>query len=133
MRNCIASFRNTYKTEFYTHPLQDESSLKIVIKGFLIKTSESEVAGDLKELGYEMTRVRIFSNSIRKFSIYMVTLPLNLASKRIFQETSVLYMSVKIEAYKSNSPTQCFSCQRFGHSSLHCGYAPRYVKFTGIY
>lgn len=40
-------------------------------------------------------------------------------------------MSVKVESYRSNSPAQCFSCQRFGHSSLHCGYAPRCVKCAG--
>lgn len=46
-------------------------------------------------------------------------------------KTSMLFMSVKVESYQSNSPAQCFACHRFGHFSLHCGYAPRCVKCTG--
>lgn len=37
-------------------------------------------------------------------------------------------MSVQVESYRSSNPAQCFKCQRFGHSSLYCGYAPRCVK-----
>lgn len=40
-------------------------------------------------------------------------------------------MSVKIERYKSNTPVQCYNCQQFGHSSLHCGASPRCVKCAG--
>lgn len=38
-------------------------------------------------------------------------------------------MSVRIESYKSNS----FACQRFSHSTLHYGYAPRRVKCAGLH
>lgn len=65
------------KTDFFTHPLQNERSLKIVIKGLLTDTPESEVAEGLKDLGYDVTHVRQFSNSTRKFPIFMVTLPSN--------------------------------------------------------
>lgn len=63
--------------------------------------------------------------------IFIVTLVSTPENKRIFAETSMLYMSVRVKSYKSNSPAQCFAYQRFGYSSLHCGYAPRCVKWSG--
>lgn len=40
-------------------------------------------------------------------------------------------MTVKVESYRSTNPAQCFSCQRLGHFSLHCGYQPRCVNCSG--
>ena len=131
MFRIVQKYLRITSTAFFTHPLDDERILKVVIKGLLPDTSEEELASELKSLGYEVKNVRQFSNSIRKFPIYLVSLVLSPSNKRIFDETSLLYMSIKVESYRSNSPAQCFSCQRFGHSSLHCGYAPRCVKCAG--
>lgn len=40
-------------------------------------------------------------------------------------------MSIKVESYCSTNPAQCFAYQRFGHSSLHCGYQPKCIKCSG--
>lgn len=40
-------------------------------------------------------------------------------------------MSIKIESYHSNTPTQCFACQRFGHSSLHYSFTSMCIKCAG--
>lgn len=72
-----------------------------------------------------------FKNSIKKFLIHLVTLPSTPTSKLIFNELSLFYIQIKVESYRSNKPVQCFSCQRFEHSSLYCGFAPRCVKYAG--
>lgn len=57
-----------------------------------------------------------------------ITLTLSSTNIKIFNEHSFLYISIKVETYRSNKPAQCFSCQRFRHFSLYCGYAPRCVN-----
>jgi len=119
------------KTEFHTFSLPDERSLKFVIKGLLRDISENEVFEELTNLGYEVTNVRQFGKPNLKLPIHMVTLKNTPHSKNIFNIDNLLYISVKVERYKSNSPAQCFNCQRFGHSSSHCGFSPRCVKCAG--
>eukprot|EP00102_Acyrthosiphon_pisum_P016973 XP_008188136.1 PREDICTED: nucleic-acid-binding protein from mobile element jockey-like [Acyrthosiphon pisum] len=51
--------------------------------------------------------------------------------KDIFDTQDLFYVRVLVEPYKTSGPTQCFSCQRFGHSSLQCGHTPRCVKCAG--
>jgi hypothetical protein len=97
-------------TEFFTHPTSSERTLKVVIKGLLADTSDSELESYLKEKGYDVLNVRQFGNSTKKYPIHTVTLVSNPINKLIFRETNILYMSVKIESYRSNKPAQCFSC-----------------------
>lgn len=127
----VQEYFRTTNTPFHTHPLQEDRTLKIVIKGLLSDTTESEVEEDLKSKGYEVKFVRQFGNATKKLPIHMVSLISNPTNKLIFRETTMLFMSIKIESYRSNTPAQCFACQRFGHSSLHCGYSPRCVKCAG--
>jgi len=118
-------------TEFFTHPLREDRPLKVVIKGLTSDITETEITEELKDKGYEVKQVRQFGNSAKKLPIYLVILSSNPTNKLIFDEHSMFFMSVKVESYRANSPAQCFSCQRFGHSSLYCGYPPRCVKCAG--
>lgn len=115
----------TTKTEYHTLPLPEDKVLKVVIKGLPSDITTGELTDELQDKGYEIKNIRQFSNATKKFPIYMVTLGLNALNKQIFTEHSIFYIPIKVESYKSNRPAQCFSCQRFGHSSLYCGYAPR--------
>ena len=124
----VQKYLHKNNVDFHTVPSSTERSIKVVIRGLLPEISETEVYDELKCKGYDVTTVRQFGNATRKFPLHMVILPASPSSKLIYNETSLFYMAIKIEAYKSNHPAQCFSCQRFGHSSLHCGYAPRCVK-----
>lgn len=119
------------KVEYHTLPLQEEKSLKLVIKGLPSDITESELQDELEDKGYTIKSIRQFSNATRKYPIYMITLPLNPLNKQLFSENSLFYIPIKVESYRSNRPAQCYSCQRFGHSSFHCGYAPRCVKCAG--
>lgn len=72
--------------------------------------------------------VRAFAKNEKRLPIHMVSLKRTENVKEIFETTELFYVRVKIESYKSTGPAQCFSCQRFGHSSLQCGHSPRCVK-----
>lgn len=60
--------------------------------------------------------------------ILMVTLPLNTASKAIFDLTSLLFISIHVKSFRSDNSVQCFAFQRFGYSSLHYKLPPHCVK-----
>jgi hypothetical protein len=122
---------NQHSIEFHSFTLSHDRTLKVVIKGLLSDISAEEVADELKNLGYEPKYVRQFGTPLKKMPIHMVTLPSNHINKSIFNLHSLFYMTVKVESYKSDNPAQCYACQRFGHSSLHCNQAPRCVKCAG--
>lgn len=119
--------------QYHSYPLLEKRTVKVVIKGLLFDITELEIADELKNKGFEATNVRQFRNSIKKYPIYIVTLKRDPLNKAIFNIHSFLYRFVKIERYISNNPSQCYSYQRSGHSSLHYGNAPRCVKCVGPY
>lgn len=129
----VQKFLKQSKTDFHTFTLPEDKLLKVIIRGLPLDTTESELSDDLFEKRYEVKNVRQFGNAIKKIPIFLVTLPLNPHSKNIFNEYSILFMSAKIERFRSNTSAQCFSCQRFGHSSLHCGYPPRSANCQGTH
>ena len=131
MFQIVQKYFTKTNVEYYTLPLPDERMLKIIIKGLPVDIPDSEISEELIAMGYEVKAVRQFANSYRKYSIHMVTLPSNPDNKRIFNEKFICCVSVTVESYRSNKPAQCFACQRFGHSSMHCGFAPRCVKCAG--
>jgi hypothetical protein len=49
-------------------------------------------------------------------------------SKDIFEFTELFYLKIVVELYRKTGPSQCHTCQRFGHGSHNCGNQPRYVK-----
>lgn len=61
----------------------------------------------------------------------MVTLPNSVTAKEIYSLTSLFYLKIKVEAYKTTSPAQCFACQNFGYSSQQYGHHIRYIKNGG--
>ncbi|CAI6342967.1 unnamed protein product [Macrosiphum euphorbiae] len=127
----VQKYLTTTGTAFHTFSLPEEKTLKIVIKGLLREISETEVLNELVQLGFTATNVRQFGKNDQKLPIHMVVLKNSPENKGIFNLRSMFYMAVKIERYKSNTPAQCYNCQKFGHSSVHCGSAPRCVKCAG--
>jgi len=127
----VQKFLTSKNTEYHTFSLPEERTLKIVIKGLLREITDTEVSEELTNLGYTVTNVRQFGKQDQKLPIHMVVLKNSSENKGIFNLRSLFYMSIKIERYKSNTPAQCYNCQQFGHSSLHCGASPRCVKCAG--
>jgi len=127
MFRIVQKYFNNTQTEFFTFPSPDEKILKVVIRGLPTVISDTELAEELVSKDYEVITVRQFVKAGVKLPLYMVSLSNNPASKSIFNEPSLFYIAVKVEAYKATNPAQCFKCQRFCHSSIYCGFTPRCV------
>lgn len=52
-------------------------------------------------------------------------------SINIFDLTELFFLEIVVESYKKTGPSQCHTCQRFGHGSRNCGNSPRCVKCAG--
>jgi Associated with zinc fingers len=127
----VQKYLQKTNTEYHTVPFQSERALKVVIKGLLADITEKEVLEELTNKGFSVRSVRQFGNATRKFPIHLIILDSNPSNKEIFNLTDLFYIAIKVESFASKNPAQCYSCQRFGHSSLHCGYPPRCVKCSG--
>lgn len=124
----VQQFMTINKINFHTFALPKEQSLKIVIKGIPLDVTDEELMEELLDVGFKPNFVRAFVKNDKRLPIHMVSLKRTENVKEIFGTTELFYVRVKIEPYKSTGPAQCFSCQRFGHSSLQCGHPPRCVK-----
>jgi len=131
MFRIVQKYFNNTQTELFTFPSPEEKILKVVIRRLPTVISDTELTEELVSKGYEVITVRQFVKAGIKLPLYMVSLPKNPASKSIFNEPSLFNIAVKVEAYKSTNPAQCFKCQRFGHSSIYCGFTPRCVTCFG--
>ncbi|CAI6353412.1 unnamed protein product [Macrosiphum euphorbiae] len=65
--------------------------------------------------------------------MYVVTLSCNPTNKKIFNLTSIFYISTTVEQFRASGPSQCFNCPNFGHSSANCKYSARCVKCSGAH
>lgn len=127
MFQIVQRYLKTNNAEFYTFPKPEERSIKIITRGLTTDISDEE----LKSQGYEVTHIRRFIKEGRKLKMHMATLLSSPANKAIFNLTSLLFMAIKVEPYRSINHAQCYNCQHFGHSSRHYGYPHRCLKCAG--
>lgn len=116
---------------FHTFAMPNQKSLRVIIKGIPREIPEEEVKEENQNLGFEPNLVKQFTKEGKKTPVFLISLQNPQKAKEIFQLQDLFYVKVKIEAYKTTGPAQCFACQRFGHSSSNCGHPPRCVKCGG--
>jgi hypothetical protein len=85
-------------------------------------------------MGYEVISVKQMAAkrpsaegvNLVSLPLFLITLVRNQKSLDIFKISRLSNIIVKVESYKSNSGlTQCYNCQRFGHTWVHCRQSPR--------
>lgn len=65
-------------------------------------------------------------------SICLVILS-GIQSKNTFDLTEFFFLKIVVESYKKTGPSQCHTCQWFGHGSWNCRNSPRCVKYAGLH
>jgi PAX-interacting protein 1 len=119
---------------FHTFTEPSEKHRCFVLKGFF-HTSCNELLDILQSSGVPAIKV---TDLIRKddFVFYLVHFADNVNINSLnHNHHTIDYVIVKWENLKrsSNKVTQCFNCQKFGHSSLNCGFPSRCVKCDGTH
>lgn len=84
-------------------------------------------------MGFDPKFIRFFIKNEKKILIHLITLSNVEKSTGIYELSDIFYVKIKINSYKSSGPAQCYSCQRFGLSSLQCGHPSWYEKCGGAY
>lgn len=131
-------FRQIQKTllfnniQFHTFSLAADRQLKVVIKGIPTDYSVDEIKTELLARNFEVQLIRRFGPTDKPMPICLVILS-GTNAKDIYELTELFYLKIIIESFKKTGPSQCHSCQKFGHGSKNCGNSPRCVKCAGTH
>lgn len=123
----------TWQIAFHTFPLPEEREIKVVVSGVPADTDPLLVQEELERLGYSPTSVTLLRTR-EKFPVnsFLVKLRKVGPFQTIYRLTTFLYLRVQVRAFNARpGPPQCFSCQRYGHSSSFCHLPPRCVACGG--
>ncbi|KAJ2937667.1 hypothetical protein O0L34_g17477 [Tuta absoluta] len=121
---------------FHTFTRKEERSPKVVIKG-LPTTVTEDLPTELAELGFNNAKITVLKSSKpnAKNSSHPPILVQLAPGGDVTKFKQIRYLSscvVQIQKYTPKiSGTQCYRCQRFGHSSRNCNFPERCVKCTG--
>jgi hypothetical protein len=127
----IQTFLRDASVAFFSFPLPEDRTLKVVIRGIPTNIPEDEVKSELESFGFIVKNVKRFGANARPMPMCLVILPKTPKAAEIYNLRYLFYYSIIVESYKKIGPSQCFACQRFGHGSQNCGHPPRCVKCSG--
>lgn len=68
------------------------------------------------------------NDTVISFNHHLVQLAPGSKAGNLFKVSSLAHQAVKWEYFRRSSVFQCHNCQRFGHTSRHCGFEYRCVK-----
>lgn len=132
----ITSFLNQKRIQFSCYPVEDDTVIKVVIRGLPVDIDMNDVKGYLIDENFPVTHVsqltRRRRGEVTKHPLFMATLTKSAQAKRIYQLPFILNMKVKIETYRGRGGAiQCHRCQQFNHTQRTCNNDPRCLKCAG--
>lgn len=128
-KHCVTEKLKALGIGYHTFSEPSEKSPSYILKGFYHTTTD-EILNILTSSGLSVKKVSYF---IKKGDFVMYLIQFSSTTNVNVLNHSYRYLDgvvVKWETLrKSNGQiTQCFNCQRWGHSSINCGLSPRCVK-----
>lgn len=123
------------RVEYHSFLLKNEKDSKYVLRGLPGKTVAEDVKRELERQGYKPRHVTQLRLSGRNVALYLVYFSAGEETAMEFPKcTSLRGISVKVETFRGKKgPTQCYRCQRYGHSSAACKHPARCVKCGGAH
>lgn len=119
---------------FHTYTRKEDRAFKLVIQG-LPSTVTEDVSKELDKLGFNgavITKLKKASGVESSFPPLLVQLPAGTDIAKFKQTKYICSCVIRIQKFRPNNSlgTQCYRCQRFGHSSSNCNMPERCVKCT---
>jgi predicted Zn-ribbon and HTH transcriptional regulator len=126
----LTRFLDAEKVEFLTYTLDEDKTIRAVLRPVPTDIDPEEVKQDLEDQGYHPVKVSRMVRSRGKKPMPLVLVEVPPFEKKIFDDLkAVLSLMVTVERpRKSVFPAQCHSCQRYHHSQRNCHAASRCVK-----
>lgn len=123
---------NNYK--FHTFTLQDDKTIKYVIKGLheYMKVNEIMIDENITQLNASKVTQMLSNKNKHPLPMFIVEFPAKTDPAKIKAIKSVCQVIIKWEVYrKPRGPTQCKRCQLLGHAHSNCNRSARCVKCSG--
>ena len=130
----IIQFCKENNIEFASQKAKHDQPLKVIIRKLPIETPVADIQKALTDLHFSVQKVCQLSGKDKNtgakvpFPLFLVHLQKTANVSDIYNLDGLLYFKILIEPYKSHSLTQCYRCQRFGHTQTSCCAAPRCVR-----
>lgn len=121
----------------YTHTPQELKPINILLKGIDTSFNNEDITLEINNLKLKITLITIIdqpnTNYTNKYTRHNTKVVQMEPGSDVFSLTKIKYLlhqRVFWEKRLPNKTTQCFNCQRFGHSARNCGMIHRCVKCT---
>lgn len=122
------------KTEFFTHPTNDEKYIKVCLYG-LWKMTNEELIRELDRYKLKPKEIKVLEQKLRKFEdqvIYILHFKKSDGIKMSqLRNIKALYNCIVRWQYyspKNKGPTQCTNCLAFGHGGRNCFRKPNCIR-----
>ncbi|CAH2209071.1 jg2579 [Pararge aegeria aegeria] len=120
---------------FHSYALEDERTLRVVIRGLPVELSAEHIKEDLLSKDLPVQEVhRMYHNKTKTpYELCLVILDLSPQGKAIFDVRSICRLTgLRVETPRNRGAIgQCHRCQLYGHSARNCHARPRCVKCLG--
>lgn len=117
--------------KYFTHPLKQERTLKVVIRGVMVETEEKQAAEDLAQQGYPVLKVTRM-NGKNKQPAPLILVEIDRKYHSIYKISHLCGLVITVEPLKTNgSPIQCHRCQLYGHIQKNCTADYKCLKCAG--
>ena len=119
--------------QYYTYTPKNENSHSLVLRGLDHSFSDTEIADALNALGFNVNILSVGQlRTVNAHStLWSVTFSYDSDINSIFNLRYLLYHKISFETRRKSNITQCYRCQRFGHSSTICNLDPNCVRCAG--
>lgn len=121
------------KVEYFSLTKQENKTKKLVLKA-PPSWDSNQIKDHLEHEGNTIKEVIPLKGKNQFSRSYLITVPQNQRINEIRSIKVIDHCRVQWEPYlKKRNYTQCYRCQRFGHSQSNCNMTPRCVKCTGYH